>query len=92
LRVDVFFHFSVIEGSVGNRILVEGDEVEYEIDELQRINKSERLQATLVRRSLKPLSYRLRSSDAPELKAKHHPNARKRRPTWRGNKDHQQEN
>lgn len=82
LREDVFFHFSKIE-TTGTRELEEGEEVEFEIDELARIEKRP-LQATLVRRSVRPLNMRLRPSDAPKLRAKHHPKARMRRPTWRG--------
>ncbi|MCA9125903.1 MAG: cold shock domain-containing protein [Planctomycetales bacterium] len=82
LNEDVFFHFSKVT-KVGTLDLMEGDEVEYEVDELARIKK-ERLQATMVRRSIRPLAMRLKPSDAPELKAHHHPNARKRRPSWRG--------
>jgi cold shock CspA family protein len=81
LREDVFFHFSKVE-KVGTLDLREGDEVEYEIDELAKIEKM-RLQATKVRRSVRPLTMTLKPSDAPELKAHHHPRARKRRPTWR---------
>ena len=81
LRDDVFFHFSKVE-KVGSRDLAEGDEVEYEIDELHRIQKL-KLQATRVRRSVRPLSMKLKPSDAPDLKAKHHPRARKKRPSWR---------
>ncbi|MEZ6133684.1 MAG: cold shock domain-containing protein [Pirellulaceae bacterium] len=81
LYEDVFFHFSKVE-QVGTLDLQEGDEVEYNIDELSKIEKK-KLQATLVRRSVRPLTMTLKPSDAPELKAHHHPNARKRRPTWR---------
>ena len=81
LREDVFFHFTKVE-KVGTQDLQEEEEVEFEIDELARIEK-ERLQATLVRRSVRPHSMKIQPSDAPELKAKHHPKARKRRPTWR---------
>ena len=81
LDEDVFFHFSKVQ-KVGTLDLQEGDEVEYEIDELHRIEKV-RLQATLVRRSVRPLTLRLAPSDAPDLKAHHHPKARRRRPTWR---------
>lgn len=81
LREDVFFHFSKVE-KVGTLDLQEEDEVEYEIDELAKIENL-RIQATLVRRSVRPLAMRLKPSDAPELKAHHHPRARKRRPTWR---------
>lgn len=85
LRNDVFFHFSKV-AAVGSRPLEEGEEVEYEIDELQRIKKSDRLQATLVRRSTRPLSVKIKPSDAPKLRVKHHPKALKRRPSWRANK------
>lgn len=81
LYEDVFFHFSKVE-KVGNFELREGDEVEYEIDELHKIEK-QKLSATLVRRSVRQLNRSLKPNDAPELKAHHHPNARKRRPTWR---------
>jgi cold shock CspA family protein len=81
LREDVFFHFSKVE-KLGTLPIAEGDEVEYEIDELQRIQKSQ-LQAIRVRRPARPLSAKLKSSDAPKLKAKHHPKALKRRPAWR---------
>ena len=81
LDEDVFFHYSKVQ-KVGTLDLQQGDEVEYEIDELHRIEKV-RLQATLVRRSVRPLTLRLAPSDAPDLKAHHHPKARRRRPTWR---------
>lgn len=85
LREDVFFHFSVVE-AIGTRDLEEGEEVEFEIEELDRIEKR-KMRATMVRRSIRPLTMRIQSSDAPELKAHHHPNARKRRPTWRDKKE-----
>lgn len=82
LKEDVFFHFSKVE-TIGTRDLEEQEEVEYELDELDIIEKATRLQATLVRRSVRPLSAKLKASDAPKLHAKHHPRARKKRPTWR---------
>ncbi len=85
LDEDVFFHFSKVQ-KVGSLDLQQGDEVEFEIDELHRIEKI-RLQATLVRRSARPLTMRLAPSDAPDLKAHHHPKARRRRPTWRGQEE-----
>lgn len=84
LREDVFFHFTVVE-KVGTLDLQDGEEVEYEIDELAKIEK-EPLKATLVRRSVRPLAMRLKPSDAPELKAQHHPKALKKRPRWRKSK------
>ena len=85
LNEDVFFHFSKVE-KIGTLDLQEEEEVEFEIDELAKIEKQP-LQATLVRRSIRPLAMRLKPSDARELKAKHHPKARKRRPTWRQKED-----
>lgn len=84
LREDVFFHYSKVE-QVGRLDLQEGDEVEFEIDELDKIEKRQ-LRATLVRRSVRPLTMRMQPSDAPEFNAHHHPKARKRRPTWRDKK------
>ncbi len=81
LHEDVFFHFTKVE-RVGRLDLQLGDEVEFEIDELAKIEK-QRLQATFVRRSIRPLEMRLKSSDAPELNAKHHPKARRKKPGWR---------
>ncbi len=85
LREDVFYHYSKVE-QVGTLDLQEGDEVEFEIDELDKIEKRQ-LRATMVRRSVRPLTMRLQPSDAPEFNAHHHPKARKRRPTWRNKKD-----
>lgn len=85
LRDDVFFHFSRVQ-QVGTLDLQEGDEVEFEINELDKIEKRP-LRATMVRRSIRPLTMRIQPSDAPELKAHHHPKARKRRPSWRDKKE-----
>jgi hypothetical protein len=41
------------------------------------------LRATLVRISARPLTMRLKASDAPELHSQHHPKARQKRPVWR---------
>ncbi len=79
LRQDVFFHFSVVNAG---RELQAGDEVEYEVDEFARIERKE-MKATLVRISPRPLTMRLKVSDAPELHSQHHPKARQKRPTWR---------
>ncbi len=79
LHEDVFFHFSILENVSA---VEEGELVEYEIDELAKIEKL-RLQATCVRISPRPLEMKIQPSDAPNLRAKHHPKARRRRPTWR---------
>lgn len=80
-RQDVFFHYSAVD-TRGRRDLIAGDEVEYEIDEFARIERQE-LRATLVRISLRPLTMRLKASDAPQLHSHHHPRARQKRPNWR---------
>ncbi len=92
LRVDVFFHFSVVD-QIGRKPLEEGDEVEFEIDELDKIEKRE-LRATRVRRALRPLTMRLQASDAPEFRSQHHPRARQRKPKWRPavREEHNEEN
>lgn len=82
LHEDVFFHFTKVE-KVNPTDLEEGDEVEFDIDQLSWLEK-ERLQATVVRRAARPLELRLKASDAPNLNAHHHPRAKKNRPTWRG--------
>lgn len=86
LKEDVFFHFSKFQ-KLGTQELAEGDEVEYEVDELSVIQKKTELHATLVRRSARPLEAKIKSSDAPKLRAKHHPKAQRRRPTWRKKAD-----
>ncbi|RMF37850.1 MAG: cold shock domain-containing protein [Planctomycetota bacterium] len=81
LHDDVFFHFAQLE-KPPQWPLREGDELEFEIDELARIEKRP-LRAIRVRLPEKPLSRKLVNSDAPELHAQHHPRARRRRPAWR---------
>ena len=85
LKEDVFFHYSCVQGP-GRAALQEGEEVEYEIDEFLRMEYAE-LKATLVQRSRRPQSIRLKPSDAPKLHANHHPNARRRRPVWKNRSD-----
>ncbi|MFO0014906.1 MAG: cold shock domain-containing protein [Planctomycetota bacterium] len=80
-REDVFFHFSTLEGLNPKRLRI-GQDVEFEIDELLRINK-QKLEATIVREPAKPLSHRLQEEIVPEFKAAHHPKARRRKPTWK---------
>ncbi len=81
LREDVFFHFSIVQ-KLGTLDLQEGEEVEFEIDELDLIEKRP-LKAKVVLRPTRPLTMRLQPSDAPELNPRHHPNARRKRPSWR---------
>ncbi len=56
--------------------------VEYELDD-DYFESEKRLRAKLVRLSSRPQSKKLSGRDAPHLIVKHHPNARKKRPSWR---------
>jgi cold shock CspA family protein len=80
-REDVFFHFSTLQGLNPKRLRI-GQDVEFEIDELLRINKQQ-LEATIVQEPAKPLSHTLQEESVPEFRAAHHPKARRRKPTWK---------
>jgi hypothetical protein len=62
-----------------------GQDVEFEIDELLRINK-QKLEATIVQQPSKPLSFRLEEESIESLKPSHHPKARRRKPGWKEKK------
>ena len=80
-RDDVFFHFSVLNQLQG-RFLEEGQEVEFEINEILRLDE-QKLEATLVQAASRPLSKSLDEKSIPEMQAAHHPRARQRKPIWR---------
>lgn len=80
-RDDVFFHFSKLEGIQG-RFLEEGQEVEFEINEILRLDE-QKLEATLVKPATRPLSKSLDEKSIPFMQASHHPKARQRKPRWR---------
>jgi cold shock CspA family protein len=84
-RDDVFFHFSTLQGLNPNRIRL-GQDVEFEIDELLRINK-QKLEATIVREPAKPLSFKLDEESIEGLRPSHHPKARRRKPGWKSRQD-----
>ena len=82
-RDDVFFHQSVWENR--DRRPEVDLFVEFEIDdEFQKREK--KLRATVVRETTRPEGAMLEPTVDPHLRAKHHPKARRQRPTWR-NKD-----
>ena len=62
-----------------------GDEVEFDLDELNRI-LGEELKAEKVIPSRRPLSKKIEDDTDPHMLPKHHPRARRRMATWRGNK------
>lgn len=80
-RDDVFFHFSVLKQLQG-RFLEEGQEVEFEINEILRLDE-EKLEATIVQAASRPLIKSLDEKAIPEMQASHHPRARQRKPIWR---------
>lgn len=83
LQEDVFFHFSVWQSQEmrADRLRV-GDEVEYDLDDLAKINYEE-LRATKVIRSRRPQTVVLDHRSDDRLRAQHHPKARRRKPLWR---------
>lgn len=81
-RDDVFFHFSALRGGLQGRLLEENQEVEFEINEILRLDE-QKLEATIVQTPARPLSKTLDEKSIRELQASHHPRARQRKPTWR---------
>lgn len=88
-REDVFFHFSTLKNINPKRLRI-GQDVEFELDELLRINKQQ-LEAILVQEPVKPLSYKLEEEIVPEFRAAHHPKARRRKPSWKSQANPDQE-
>lgn len=82
-REDIFFHRTAWEGSSSLPDPLPKMFVEYELDE-EHFAAEKRLRATIVRPTDRPEGKRLSGRDAPHLINRHHPNARKKRPTWRG--------
>ena len=80
-RDDVFFHQSCLQGLTFKR-LYEGQEVEFEINEILRLDE-QKLEATIVQAASRPLSKSLDDQPQRGLRASHHPRARQRKPTWR---------
>lgn len=84
-REDVFFHLSAWDpkykgGHLDPKL---GAFVEYELDEEFRAREN-KLRATVVRLTDRPMGRKLIARDAPHLINPHHPKARRKRPTWRG--------
>ncbi len=87
-RDDVFFHRRDWEGvprDDDNARPVEPIEemwVEFEIDD-ELFSTEKKLRAKVVRPSNRPEGRRLTAKDANFESPRHHPNARRKRPTWR---------
>jgi cold shock CspA family protein len=86
-REDVFFHYSILK-DLPSRFLEVGQDVEFEINELLRLDE-QKLEATVVQPASRSLSNKLEEEAMPEFRPAHHPKARRRKPTWkaRGNTD-----
>ncbi len=87
-RDDVFFHSQDWNGTVikdgKSRNLVPEIEmwVEFELDD-DHFEREKRLRAKSVRPTNRPTGRKLSGRDATFKIVTHHPNARKKRPTWR---------
>ncbi len=81
-REDVFFHFSCVAQPDKPAFWIAGQEVEFELDELLRMD-TKQLRANLVRAARRPLSHVLDQTADRRMVAQHHPRARQRKPTWR---------
>ncbi|MEM9367468.1 MAG: cold shock domain-containing protein [Planctomycetota bacterium] len=78
---DVFFHLSVWDGERPDPI-EGGLYVEYELDD-DHFDETKRYRAKVVRVTDRPQGKKLTAKDASFDFTHHHPNARRRKPTWR---------
>ncbi len=81
-RNDIFFHYSTVVGGAKADQWYEGQEVEFELNEVRRLELGE-LEAALVQVASRPLSHILDEKLKPGLTPSHHPKARRRKPLWR---------
>lgn len=82
-REDVFFHFDQWEPSgVGDKGPMLEQFVEFELDEVHR-RETSKLRAKVVRKTERPDGLKLDDAADPHLRAKHHPKARRAKPSWR---------
>jgi cold shock CspA family protein len=85
LRDDVLFRYSAVVGPVKALQWYVGQEVEFDLDELRRL-EFQQLEAAKVQVASRPLSHRLVETEESGLTPAHHPKARRRKPRWRGGK------
>lgn len=86
LKEDVYFHFTVVEPPAKPDLWLPGLEVEFDLDDYQHLEMGV-LKAEKVRPSRRPLVRSLEDNFDPKTRAKHHPNARRKRPSWRAEED-----
>ncbi len=82
LRNDVLFRFSVVAEEEKPHWWEVGQEVEFDLDELKRMEFKD-LEAAKVQRARRPISHKLNEFELPGMTAAHHPKARRRKPLWR---------
>jgi cold shock CspA family protein len=84
-REDVFFHKSAWQGEVRGipREPLPGAFVEYELDDEVHA-REKKLRAKVVRLTDRPMGKTLSMRETPHLATAHHPKARRKRPSWRG--------
>ncbi|TWU19895.1 Cold-shock DNA-binding domain protein [Allorhodopirellula heiligendammensis] len=81
-REDVFFHKMAWESDP--RIVAQNEMyVEFELDD-DHYEETKKLRAKVVRPTHRPAGRKLKASDSPYEIVFHHPRARRKRPTWRG--------
>lgn len=87
-REDVFFHRDNWDGRIekyGRRMVVSPEEgmwVEFELDD-DKFEEEKRLRAKVVRPTDRPVGRKMSGRDATFKIVTHHPNAKRKRPTWR---------
>lgn len=87
-RDDVFFHLRDWQGEVTKDGVTRHQEpevdtwVEFELDD-EHFAQEKKLRAKIVRPTDRPAGRKLSGRDATFQIVTHHPNARKKRPTWR---------
>jgi cold shock CspA family protein len=86
LRSDVLFRFSVVAEEEKPHWWEVGQEVEFDLDELKRLEFKD-LEAAKVQRARRPISHKLNEFELPGMTAAHHPKARRRKPIWRKDED-----
>lgn len=85
-RNDIFFHYSTVVGPSKPDRWEVGQEVEFDLNELHRMEHGE-LEAAKVQVASRPLSHILDEKSHPGLTPAHHPKARRKKPRWRSGDD-----
>jgi len=85
-RNDIFFHYSTVVGPSKPDAWDVGQEVEFDLNEVRRLELGE-LEAAKVQVASRPLSHILDEKLQPGMTPAHHPKARRRKPRWRSSDD-----